>query len=550
MATVAKDFVVRNGVTAGTVVKGSTLQSTVATGTAPLTVASTTLVTNLNAQYLNGIASTGFAVSTSPLSQFAATTSAQLAGVISDETGSGGGGVLVFSNSPALTTPNIGAATATSINGLTITSSTGTVTITNGKTLSVSNSLTFTGTDGSSVAFGAGGTVVYAGGGLNQFAATTSAQLAGVISDETGSDKLVFNTSPTFITSVVTSSSSFDVFNTVATTVNAFGAATALNLGQTSGTTTVRNDLTVTGNLTVNGTTSTVNSTTLTVDDKNIELGSTASPSDATADGGGITLKGTSDKTFNWVDATDSWTSSEHLDLASGKVLKIAGTQVLSATQYTGNAATASSAAQWTTTRTIALTGDVTATATNIDGSGNVSLSTTIAANSVALGTDTTGNYVATIAESGSNGLTINNSGSETAAVTIALPQNLQTTGTPQFATVNLGTTSDVTSDTVTVTANSTPTTIDSFTVASFTTAEYLIQAKQGTKMTTTHLTVQWDGTDANVMEWGTIDGVSGAANATYTASHSAGTMTVSASSSDAATTNVVIKAHTTYIAA
>lgn len=45
----------------------------------------------------------GDALTTNPLSQFAATTSAQLAGVISDETGSAGGGVLTFSNSPAFT---------------------------------------------------------------------------------------------------------------------------------------------------------------------------------------------------------------------------------------------------------------------------------------------------------------------------------------------------------------------------------------------------------------------------------------------------------------
>lgn len=45
------------------------------------------------------------------------------------------------------------------------------------------------------------------------------------------------------------------------------------------------------GNLTVNGTTTTVNSTTLTVDDKNIELASTASPSDVAADGGRNHLK-------------------------------------------------------------------------------------------------------------------------------------------------------------------------------------------------------------------------------------------------------------------
>ena len=97
-----------------------------------------------------------------------------------------------------------------------------------------------------------------------------------------------------------------------------------------SGNTTYSNNLTDSGDLVVDGTTTTVNSTTVTVDDKNIELGSTASPSDAGADGGGITLKGTTDKTFNWVDATDSWTSSEHIDLASGKEFKIAGTSVLS----------------------------------------------------------------------------------------------------------------------------------------------------------------------------------------------------------------------------
>lgn len=50
------------------------------------------------------------------LAQFAATTSSQLAGVISDETGSG---ALVFATSPSLTTPSLGAATATSVTGST-----------------------------------------------------------------------------------------------------------------------------------------------------------------------------------------------------------------------------------------------------------------------------------------------------------------------------------------------------------------------------------------------------------------------------------------------
>ena len=91
-------------------------------------------------------------------------------------------------------------------------------------------------------------------------------------------------------------------------------------------------DLILSGDLTVNGTTTTINSTTLAVDDKNIVIGDVATPSDVTADGGGITLKGATDKTFNWVDATDSWTSSEHINLASGKDLKVNGTAVISST--------------------------------------------------------------------------------------------------------------------------------------------------------------------------------------------------------------------------
>ena len=81
--------------------------------------------------------------------------------------------------------------------------------------------------------------------------------------------------------------------------------------------------LTLSGDLTVNGTTTNINSTNLVIEDKNIVLGDTTTPTDTTADGGGLTLKGTTDHTFNWVDATDAWTSSEHLDLATGKSYKI-----------------------------------------------------------------------------------------------------------------------------------------------------------------------------------------------------------------------------------
>jgi hypothetical protein len=95
---------------------------------------------------------------------------------------------------------------------------------------------------------------------------------------------------------------------------------------------TIANNLTVTGDLVVSGNTTTLNTATLTVEDKNIVLANVDTPTDETADGAGFTIKGTTDKTLNWVDATDSWTSSEHFDIGSGKVLKIAGTTVLSGT--------------------------------------------------------------------------------------------------------------------------------------------------------------------------------------------------------------------------
>ena len=89
----------------------------------------------------------GDALTTSPLSQFASTTSAQLAGVLSDEEGSSGG--FVRAGSPTLVTPVLGVATATSINKVAITApATGaTLAIADGATLTASANATVSGTN-------------------------------------------------------------------------------------------------------------------------------------------------------------------------------------------------------------------------------------------------------------------------------------------------------------------------------------------------------------------------------------------------------------------
>jgi hypothetical protein len=105
---------------------------------------------------------------------------------------------------------------------------------------------------------------------------------------------------------------------------------------------TISNNLTVTGDLIVNGNTTTLNTATLVVEDRNIVLANTESPTDITADGAGITILGATNKTLNWVDGTDAWTSSEHLDLAAGKVFKIGTSEVLSNTTLASSVVTSS----------------------------------------------------------------------------------------------------------------------------------------------------------------------------------------------------------------
>jgi len=82
------------------------------------------------------------------------------------------------------------------------------------------------------------------------------------------------------------------------------------------------------GDLSVFGTTTTINSQDLEIEDKNIVIGRVETPSDTTADGGGITLKGDTDKTITWYSTPQAWTSSENLDLQAGKKYMIDGMDI------------------------------------------------------------------------------------------------------------------------------------------------------------------------------------------------------------------------------
>ena len=267
---------------------------------------------------------------------------------------------------------------------------------------------------------------------------------------------------------------------------------------------TIGNDLVVTGNLTVNGTTVTVNVATLEVEDKDIVIAKNATTS-GQADGAGLII-GSSVATFLYESSGDRFTMSKPLatslignadtatlaadatKLATTRAIEVSGavtgtanfdgssainivttatsdptitlggdlsgavtltnlaSGTLTATVGTLNQNTTGSAATLTTARAIALSGDVTGTA-NFDGSADITISATIAANSVALGTDTTGNYVATISGT-ANEIEVTGSGTETAGVTVGLPNDV-TIGNDLVVTGNLtvnGTTTTINS--------------------------------------------------------------------------------------------------------
>jgi len=327
------------------------------------------------------------------------------------------------------------------------------------------------------------GTVALTNNKLNVFAATSSSELAGIISDETGTGALVFANTPTLVTP---------------------------NIGAATGT-----SLVLSGDLTVNGTTTTINSTEITVDDKNLTLGSVATPTDAGADGGGITLKGATDKTINWVDATDAWTFSEHINLASGK-------------NYYLNGTLQTAAAQTLTNKTI-------------DGASNT-LTVRIANDVSGLGTGVA-TFLATPSSANLASALTDESGSSTVAFT----------NSPTFVTPTLGAANatsialpDALVGSALATASTSATTIDTWSASTYSSAKYIVQMKKGTDIEVIELLVTVDGSN-NVYLTEYADVISNAELGTTNAVYSGGNVLLQVTGAAADT---AVKVHKIYIEA
>lgn len=84
-------------------------------------------------------------------------------------------------------------------------------------------------------------------------------------------------------------------------------------------------------NLTVNGTQTIINTTSLEIADKTVGIASTSTPSDALADGAGIVVYGTTNKSLLWYDNSDSFTFSDGIDIKGAvETVSVASTYSLS----------------------------------------------------------------------------------------------------------------------------------------------------------------------------------------------------------------------------
>ena len=203
-----------------------------------------------------------------------------------------------------------------------------------------------------------------------------------------GVDTLTFTGGTGVTTAVSENAVTFNIGQAVATnsnvTFNDVTVSGTLNSNDITGANiSIAGDANITGNLTVQGTTTTVNSTTVAIGDKNIVLAASAANA-AAADGGGITVSGpTIPATLTYSSSNDSWNLNKPLIVPS-----IYGDIV-------GNISTATS---WATARDLSLTGDATATLTAVNGTANVTAALTLATVNSTVGSFGSSTSVPTIA--------------------------------------------------------------------------------------------------------------------------------------------------------
>jgi len=98
---------------------------------------------------------------------------------------------------------------------------------------------------------------------------------------------------------------------------------------------------------------------TLTTEGTTVTLNNIDAPTDVNASGGGLTLKGDTDKTILWDDTNDNWTSNQHLNIATGLDYKVNNVSVLNATTLGSSVVNSSLTSLGTITSLVATTADI-----------------------------------------------------------------------------------------------------------------------------------------------------------------------------------------------
>jgi len=222
-----------------------------------------------------------------------------------------------------------------------------------------------------------------------------------------------------------------------ATPTVAIGQAVATNSNVTF------NDVIVSGNLTVSGSTTSINTEILTVDDNVIVLNNNVTT--APTENAGIEIeRGTSPNVLvRWNETTDKWETTND-GTTYGNIVTTADSGTVTSTMITDgtivngdiNASAAialSKLASGTSAQVIVADGSGVPTYATLTGDVTVSNTgvTTITANSVSLGTDTTGDYVQNLVAG--TGVTLTNNTGESATPTVAIGQSIGAGDSPTF---------------------------------------------------------------------------------------------------------------------